>query len=121
LRASSLPLWDLESPPIFDAFIGSPGGALAPHAEYAVDMIFTEEELEALDGHGEESEDSVPNTEPDSPLKRVQKPDDEPEPKPMTNGEQQACGKNEELPVILGKTAQTDDKAKTDDAVDMAV
>merc|ERR1712151_852356 len=77
--------------------------------------IFNEEELEALDGHGEESPDSIPNTEPESPLKRVQKPDDEVETKPMSNGEQQhATSQNEELPVILGKTAQTDEKSKVE-------
>merc|ERR1719389_481257 len=33
--------------------------------------IFTEEELEALDGHGgEEEEDEIPATDPESPLKR---------------------------------------------------
>merc|ERR1712048_660234 len=100
---------------VFPFFIASLVGVRALFRK-----IFSEEELEALDGH-EESEDSVPNTEPESPLKRVQKPEDEPEPKPMTNGEQQAAAKNEELPVILGKTAQTDEKAKADEAIDMAV
>merc|ERR1712070_602186 len=95
---------------VFPFFIASLVGVRALFKK-----IFTEEELEALDGHGEESEDSVPNTEPESPLKRVAKPDDETETKPMTNGEQQASAKNEELPVILGKTAQTDEKAKADE------
>merc|ERR1719359_2794225 len=92
---------------VFPFFIASLVGVRALFRK-----IFTEEELEALDGHGEESEDSVPNTEPESPLKRVQKPDDEPEAKPMTNAEQQQASVKEELPIILGKTAQTDEKAK---------
>merc|ERR1719359_2034575 len=92
---------------VFPFFIASLVGVRALFRKF-----FTEEELEALDGHGEESPDSVPNTEPESPLKRVAKPDDEPEAKPMTNGEQQqALATNEELPVILGKTAQTNEKA----------
>merc|ERR1712032_340465 len=93
---------------VFPFFIAALVGVRA-----AFRKIFTEEELEALDGHGEESPDSIPNTEPESPLKRVQKPDDEVDMKPMTNGEQQsATAQNEELPVILGKTAQTDEKSK---------
>jgi len=95
---------------VFPFFIASLVGVRALFKKF-----FTEEELEALDGHGEESPDSVPNTEPDSPLKRVQKPDDELEAKPMTNAEQQAAGKSEELPVILGKTSQSDGKAKADE------
>merc|ERR1712070_1304348 len=95
---------------VFPFFIASLVGVRALFRKF-----FTEEELEALDGHGEESPDSVPNTEPESPLKRVAKPDDEPETKPMTSGEQQASAKNEELPVILGKTAQTDEKTKADE------
>merc|ERR1712151_1368598 len=95
---------------VFPFFIASLVGVRALFKK-----IFTEEELEALDGHGEESPDSVPNTEPESPLKRVQKPDDEPEAKPMTNGEQQASAKNDELPTILGRTSQTDEKAKADE------
>merc|ERR1712048_1399062 len=101
---------------VFPFFIASLVGVRALFRK-----IFTEEELETLDGHGEESPDSVPNTEPDSPLKRVQKPDDEPETKPMTNGEQQASSKNDELPMILGKTAQTDEKAKAEHPNDEAV
>merc|ERR1711953_1124405 len=92
---------------VFPFFIASLVGVRALFKK-----IFTEEELEALDGHGEESSDSVPNTEPESPLKRVQKPDDEPETKAMSVGEQQSASKNDELPMILGKTAQTDEKAK---------
>merc|ERR1712080_240444 len=95
---------------VFPFFIASLVGVRALFKKF-----FTEEELEALDGHGEESPESVPNTEPDSPLKRVAKPDDEPETKPMTNGEQQSSANNEELPVILGKTAHTDDKSKTEE------
>merc|ERR1712151_258596 len=95
---------------VFPFFIASLVGVRALFRK-----IFTEEELEALDGHGEESSDSVPNTEPESPLKRVQKPDDEPETKAMSAGEQQqAAAQNEELPVILGKTAQSDEKAKAE-------
>merc|ERR1712032_1195946 len=101
---------------VFPFFIAALVGVRA-----AFRKIFTEEELEALDGHGEESPDSVPNTEPDSPLKRVQKPEDELSPKPMTNGEQQQAAVNEELPVILGKTAQNDEKAKAEHAADEAV
>jgi hypothetical protein len=95
---------------VFPFFIASLVGVRALFRKF-----FTEEELEALDGHGEEAPESVPNTEPESPLKRVAKPDDEPETKPMTNGEQQSAAKNEELPVILGKTAQTNEKAKADE------
>merc|ERR1712232_1526944 len=83
---------------VFPFFIASLVGVRALFRKF-----FTEEELEALDGHGEESEESIPNTEPDSPLKRVQKPDEEPETKPMTAGEQQASAKNDELPTILGR------------------
>jgi len=102
---------------VFPFFIASLVGVRALFKK-----IFTEEELEALDGHGEESEDSVPNTEPESPLKRVQKPDEEPETKPMTAGEQQqSVAQNEELPVILGKTAQVEEKAKAEHAGDEAV
>merc|ERR1711915_257299 len=95
---------------VFPFFIASLVGVRALFRKF-----FTEEELEALDGHGEESPDSVPNTEPESPLKRVQKPDDELETKPMSNGEQQhATSQNEELPVILGKSTQTDEKSKVE-------
>merc|ERR1712232_1537265 len=39
--------------------------------------IFTEEELEALDGHGgEEEEDEIPVEDPESPLKRKATPED---------------------------------------------
>merc|ERR1711976_760059 len=39
--------------------------------------IFTEEELEALDGHGgEEEEDEIPAADPESPLKRKATPED---------------------------------------------
>merc|ERR1711988_1492874 len=96
---------------VFPFFIASLVGVRALFRK-----IFTEEELEALDGHGEEAPESVPNTEPESPLKRVAKPDEEPETKPMTVGEQQqAVAQNEELPVILGKTGQADEKAKADE------
>merc|ERR1712179_837911 len=79
---------------VFPFFIASLVGVRALFRKF-----FTEEELEALDGHGEESPDSVPNTEPESPLKRVQKPDDEPETKPMTSGEQQqASAKDDDMP-----------------------
>merc|ERR1712232_102640 len=102
---------------VFPFFIASLVGVRA-----AFKKIFTEEELEALDGHGEESPDSVPNTEPDSPLKRVQKPDEEVETNPMSNVEQQqAAAQNEELPVILGKTAQSDEKSKVEVSADEAV
>merc|ERR1711862_68773 len=96
---------------VFPFFIASLVGVRALFRK-----IFTEEELEALDGHGEESPDSVPNTEPESPLKRVQKPDDEPETKPMTSGEQQqASSKDADMPTILGRTAQPDEKAKAEE------
>jgi hypothetical protein len=96
---------------VFPFFIASLVGVRALFRKF-----FTEEELEALDGHGEESPDSVPNTEPESPLKRVQKPDDEPETKPMTSGEQQqASAKDDDMPTILGRTAQPVEKAKAED------
>merc|ERR1712232_1488404 len=38
--------------------------------------FFTEEELEALDGHGGEEEDEIPATDPESPLKRKATPED---------------------------------------------
>merc|ERR1712048_127712 len=101
---------------VFPFFIASLVGVRALFKK-----IFTEEELEALDGHGEEASESIPNTEPDSPLKRVQKPDEDPEAKPMTNGEQQASSKSDELPMILGKTAQSDEKAKAEHPNDEAV
>merc|ERR1711879_1015032 len=101
---------------VFPFFIASLVGVRA-----AFKKIFTEEELEALDGHGEESAESIPNTEPESPLKRVQKPDDEPETKALTNAEQQAGVQREELPVILGKTSQSEEKSKADHACDEAV
>merc|ERR1712048_888104 len=53
---------------VFPFFIASLVGVRALFRK-----IFTEEELEALDGH-EESEDSVPNTEPESPLKGCRSP-----------------------------------------------
>merc|ERR1712151_1416302 len=56
---------------VFPFFIASLVGVRA-----AFKKIFTEEELEALDGHGEESPESIPNVEPDSPLKKVQKPEE---------------------------------------------
>merc|ERR1711862_1019083 len=101
---------------VFPFFIASLVGVRA-----AFKKIFTEEELEALDGHGEESAESIPNTEPESPLKRVQKPDDEPETKALTNAEQQAGVQREELPVILGKTSQSEEKSKADHACEEAV
>merc|ERR1712139_144729 len=101
---------------VFPFFIAALVGGRA-----AFRKIFTEEELEALDGHGEESPDSIPNTEPESPLKKVQKPEDEPEAKPMTNAEQQQASVREELPIVLGRTAQTDEKAKAEHAGDEAV
>merc|ERR1711862_882408 len=96
---------------VFPFFIASLVGVRALFRKF-----FTEEELEALDGHGEESPDSVPNTEPDSPLKRVLKPDEDEEAKPMSSGEQQqASSKDADMPTILGRTAQPDEKAKAEE------
>jgi len=68
--------------------------------------IFTEEELEALDGHGgEEEEDEIPATDPESPLKRKATPED-------ANVQMKALGEvvaqqpqQQDEPVLLGRTA----------------
>merc|ERR1711998_576015 len=72
--------------------------------------IFTEEELEALDGHGEE-EDEVPCTEPESPLKRIAEPEEVTEPKAKAVGEKVVEPAVQE-PVLLGRTAVPESDVK---------
>merc|ERR1712019_160706 len=57
---------------VFPFFIASLVGV-----RWGFKKIFTEEELEALDGHGgEEEEDEIPVEDPESPLKRKATPED---------------------------------------------
>merc|ERR1711976_734703 len=75
--------------------------------------IFTAEELEALDGHGDE-DDEVPCTEPESPLKRVQDPEVDVEPKVKAVGEK-IVSEKDDLPVLLGNTNKDSDAKKSAD------
>merc|ERR1712070_1038269 len=72
--------------------------------------IFTAEELEALDGHGDE-EDEVPCTEPESPLKRIAEPEEVTEPKAKAVGEKVVEPVVQE-PVLLGRTAVPESDVK---------
>merc|ERR1712007_317249 len=78
--------------------------------------IFTEEELEALDGHGGE-EDEVPCTEPESPLKRTADPEVDAEPKAKTVGEK-VVGEKDDLPMILGNTHKDGEAKESADVVE---
>merc|ERR1719389_418795 len=72
--------------------------------------IFTAEELEALDGHGDE-DDEVPCTEPESPLKRTAEPEEVTEPKAKAVGEKVVEPVVQE-PVLLGRTAVPESDVK---------
>jgi len=72
---------------------------------WGFNRIFSAEDLEALDGHGE---DEVANTDPDSPLKRTADVEEVVE-RPLAANEQPVDGSA--LPVILGhKTQEVDGK-----------
>lgn len=77
---------------------------------WGFNKLFTAEELEALDGHGEE-EDEVPCTEPESPLKRTAEPEEVTEPKAKTVGEKVVEPVAPE-PVLLGRTAVPESDVK---------
>merc|ERR1712107_245627 len=83
---------------------------------WGFNKLFTAEELEALDGHGEE-EDEVPCTEPESPLKRIADPEVDAEPKAKTVGEKIVSDK-EELPVIPGNTHKDGEAKESADVVE---
>jgi len=78
--------------------------------------IFTEEELEALDGHGgEEQENEIPATDPESPLRRKATPED-PTVQMKTVGEVVAKQPQQHIePVLLGRTiVDSGSKPKSD-------
>merc|ERR1712048_449469 len=91
---------------VFPFFIASLVGV-----RYMFKFFFSQEELQALDGHDEEEE--VANDDPDSPLKRTQVVADD-VPAMITNKERESGfspvgtknspTKNAEMPVILGQT-----------------
>jgi len=86
-------------------------------------FIFTQDELQALDGHDEAEE--VANDDPDSPLKRTQVVADDVCPM-ITNkekesgfspvGSKNSPTKNAELPVILGQTQNAAEKVDANTA-----
>merc|ERR1711953_941103 len=78
--------------------------------------IFTEEELEALDGHGgEEQENEIPATDPESPLRRKATPED-PTIQMKAVGEVVAQPAQQQAePVLLGRTgADADSKPESE-------
>lgn len=69
--------------------------------------IFTEEELEALDGHADDEENAIPCQEPESPLKRTADPEEElAEPRVITAKDVPKNQDGERPVVLLGKTQQ---------------
>jgi hypothetical protein len=100
---------------VFPFFIASLVGV-----RYMFKFFFSQEELQALDGHDEEEE--VANDDPDSPLKRTQVVADN-VPAMITNKERESGfspvgtknspTKNDGMPVILGQT-QLSSSNKTD-------
>lgn len=89
---------------VFPFFIASLVGI-----RFLFKKIFTEEELEALDGHADEPENAIPCTEPESPLKRVADPEEPAEPRAIAAGEH-VSGQTGN--VLLGRTKEqpADDK-----------
>jgi len=103
---------------VFPFFIASLVGV-----RYMFKFIFTQDELQALDGHDEAEE--VANDDPDSPLKRTQVVADDVCPM-ITNkekesgfspvGSKNSPTKNAELPVILGQTQNAAEKVDANTA-----